>query len=374
MHLITIVTASLDIGGTETHLATLLPELASKGFAFDVICLHPPKDLSLVKQLSPHVNLITIPRIRQPLTTIHILYQLYRYFKQSKATITHFFMPKAYLLGAIAHRIAQTKNKIIMSRRCQNDYQKKYPLLAKIEHALHQQTSLILTNSQQLCDELIQEEKVHSGKTLCIHNGLSCPSKEAPNLRQMLNLPKEAFVIMKVANFIPYKGHKDLLEAFAQLPLHNCPSPTVLCLFGENRNNYLDRLKVISEQLGITEHVRWIEKNANAKSFWHQADIAVHCAHEEGLPNAILEAMACQKPIVATHIGGIPELIQDEKNGLLVRPHSPEQLSKTIERLIQSLPLRMSLAKKSYQTWQQSFTLDQCIEKTINAYQKLIEG
>ena len=137
-------------------------------------------------------------------------------------------------------------------------------------------------------------------------------------LHNSLNLKPDTLILMKIANFIPYKVHQDLLKAFAMLQKRHSNQPMALCCLGHDRESYLKQLKQECNNLGIAEHVYWLENLSKLKSFWHQADIAIHCSHQEGLPNAVLEAMACKKAIVATDVGDIPELITLESLSRLI--------------------------------------------------------
>ena len=102
-------------------------------------------------------------------------------------------------------------------------------------------------------------------------------------------------------------------------------------------------------------------------------DIFVLSSEREGLPVSLLEAMAASKPVVVTRVGGIPEVIQDGYNGLLVPPHDPLILAKAILTLVENSALRESLAKQGYQTVKVRFSTTAVGQQITTLYDDLMD-
>ena len=373
MKTISMIIPSLDIGGTETHLNAIIPELNQRGFQCKVCVFSTPKRSQLFDDLSQHVDIQVLSDKKGVFGLLQLIKNLIVHFKTASPSIAHFFMPKGYLLGMLAHQVARSKAMTVMSRRCQNHYQKKYPILAKIEHLFHRKVDLILTNSQCLSNEVIQQENASHAKVHCVHNGIAAPATAIKSKKKPYPPTQASIVLMKVANFIPYKGHIDLLEALGHIKEH-LPEHWCLCCFGHDQQGYLHTLKQQSRQLGLSDNIHWIENEPEAKSYWDLADIAVHCAHEEGFPNAIIEAMASKKPVIASEVGGVPEAISDQKNGLLIPAKNSKMLAGAILELINNPQKRKLFSEQAYHTWLEKFTLETCANQIAQHYHRLLEG
>ena len=123
-----------------------------------------------------------------------------------------------------------------MSRRSLNNYQQRHPLLTPIERWLHGKMHAVLGNSRAVLTQL-EDEGVAADKLGLIYNGLDVsqfkPSASKVELRKNLSLPVDALVLLTVANFIPYKGHSDLLKALCRVN-QTLPQPWVLLLVGRD--------------------------------------------------------------------------------------------------------------------------------------------
>ncbi len=106
--------------------------------------------------------------------------------------------------------------------------------------------------------------------------------------------------------------------------------------------------------------------------FFQNADIFIYPSYHEGMPMAVLEAMASGLPIIATNVGGLPDLVQDGINGLLVDPGQPDQLADALCNLANNLELLQSMQKMSYQFVSQNFDIDNHINQLVRIYEDVI--
>ncbi|MCB0217919.1 MAG: glycosyltransferase family 4 protein [Caldilineae bacterium] len=147
---------------------------------------------------------------------------------------------------------------------------------------------------------------------------------DAPQaVRARLGLPTEARVVTLVGRLAAQKGLDDFLEA-ARL-VHAVQPETRFLIAGHGPER--ERLEGLSRALGLGEALRFLGYRADVASLMAASDLLVMPSHDEGLPIVLLEAMAMGLPIVATRVGGIPDLVRDGETGLLVAPGAPRELA-----------------------------------------------
>ena len=177
--------------------------------------------------------------------------------------------------------------------------------------------------------------------------------------------PSDPFVI-SLARLIPAKGVQYLLQA-ASLLSRSLPSlKVVICGDGP----FKGILQELAEKLGLASRVIFTGFRADALSLVQAADIFVLPSLSEGLPLSVLEAMALGKPVIATRVGGIPEVIDDGKTGWLVPPGNTGALAAALQRAFSGGAENLLLAQRARQTILRRFSVDE----TVISWQRLYEG
>ena len=321
-HRLTIVIETLDRGGAEWHLLQVLPRLLAYNFKIEIFCLHHRGELAAeMERRGIVVRGSDVPQSSLQVRIVHLLIRsvvLFFHLARNKPDIVHFFLPAAYILGAPASVLARCRIRL-MSRRSQNRYQKHLFWSGFIERQWHRRMSAVLGNSKNVTEQLSQEG-VPQSKLHLVYNGvdLSAFGRQTPRqvARGRLGLSSEALVFVIVANLIPYKGHADLLHAFARIKDH---LPQNWMLFCAGRDDGIgSSLQDMVEELGLTQRVHWLGSVKDIPSLLSAADVALLTSHEEGFSNAIIEYMATGLPTIATDVGGNPEAVLNEKTGLIV--------------------------------------------------------
>jgi glycosyltransferase involved in cell wall biosynthesis len=355
-----IVIGALDVGGAETHLAQVLPRLVTDGFEIAVHtltgrgALAAPLEAAGVRVVAPpgtEAGAKAGGFVGRGLRALRAGLSLAGFMRSWRPDVVHFFLPESYLVGApIALLTSNAKR--VMSRRSLNNYQAKYPLLAKLERALHKRMDALLGNSAavtaQLIDEGAPRDRVH-----LIRNGIDLARFANP---KPVPRPAEKVVIACVANLIPYKGHADLIDALAQVP---CDPAWELWCAGRD-DGIGAALQARAQAAGIGDRVKLLGARKDIPDLLAAADIAVLASHEEGFPNAVLEAMASRLAVIGTRAGGIPEAIDDGKTGLIVEPRDPAKLGAALARLIADAPLRIAMGKAGRARIEAKFSVEGC--------------
>lgn len=380
---ILFVIGDLDIGGAERHLAQILPLLRQGGYQPIVYTLThkgrlaPQLEASGIEVKAPPfaLQIRRLPRVLRPLVSIPVtVATLWWFMRLRRPQITHFFLPVAYLVGGLCS-LGGGPGIRVMSRRSLNRYQGDHPFLASLEIWLHRRMTVILGNSQaviaQLASEGVPRERlglIYSGVDSGSFNEL--PSRD--EIRAQLQVSKAALVVTVVANLIRYKGHPDLLHGLAGIH-GQLPKDWVLLCVG--RDDGIGRsLRLLTEKLGIVEHVRWLGERADVAAILRATDIGVLCSHEEGFSNTVLEGMAAGVPMVVTAVGGNAEAVLDRITGYVVPPQNPVALGSAVLELANDSARRHAMGKAGQARAVNEFSLNDCVNQYSRLYAALSEG
>lgn len=173
---------------------------------------------------------------------------------------------------------------------------------------------------------------IHNGKDLRKHQ----PGKYDGEIRKELGIPDDKILIGVTSQLRDTKGHSFLLDAFVLLKAR---FPNIRLIIA-GRGPLHDELKGKAEKLGIGDSVFFLGHRNDINKVIDSFDIAVLPSLDEGFPNTVVEYMAMGKPVVATNVGGIPELVLDGETGFLVQPGDAEGLADALERLIKEKDMR----------------------------------
>jgi glycosyltransferase involved in cell wall biosynthesis len=368
---VTIVTSRLDIGGAERHLARVLPALKRRGI--DVTLFAMERGGVLERELIRYGVRIEGPKRATLLHWPRATFALAAFLRRERPDIVHFFLPRPYLFGSVAAEFVGHRRRL-MSRRSLAAYQRKYRLLRAAERLLHRRTIGLIGNSQAVVDELATEV-ADPKKLALIHSGIEVPppatAAERLRIRQALDVGEDALVIVVLANLIPYKGHRDLIDALG-LAKDRMPEPWRVLAIGRDKG-IGDALKRQAEVLGIAANVIWLGEQAAPERLLAAGDIFVLPSHEEGFSNALLEAMAVKLAVIATAVGGNLDAIVDGESGLLVRPRDPLVLAAALKRLAGDPALRRRLGEAARTRVEERFSLERCVARYDRLYRAMGE-
>lgn len=185
-------------------------------------------------------------------------------------------------------------------------------------------------------------------------------------LRSELGLAPETMLFGAVGSLYPVKGHDVLIDAFAQL--HNrCPQAHLVIV---GRGGEHDRLQQRIERHGLQQCVHLLGLRDDIAAVLSDLDTFVMPSRQEGLPMALLEAMASRRPVVASAVGGIPELIQSGVNGLLVPPDDPTELANAMLRCAEQAQWAGQMGQAGRRTVEQSYSAARMTEAYLELYQQ----
>ena len=385
------VIGSLKIGGTERHLARIAPRLHLLGWRVSIFTLTEPGPLAgPLEDQGIAVSTPPLPgwlrragRWARPLRMAVVLAVLIVHLLRRQPRIVHYWLPHSYVIGMsgtlMARAFAPWSRGLrvrVMSRRSLNLYKRTSWALRHTESRLHRFCTAVLGNSRAVTAEL-EAEGVAPDRLHLIYNGVETAETAPPDspagrraARLALGLPPDAVVLTKLANLIPYKGHADLLVAFAEARRRSS-ARLALCLVGRD-DGIGPALQAQAAGLGISEDVLFLGPRSDVFSILASSDVAVMSSHEEGFSNAILEAMSAGLPVVATCVGGNAEAVLDGETGLVVPPRDPRAMADALVQLIDDPPLRRRCGEAGRRRVRAEFDLDACVRRYDSLYAGLL--
>jgi glycosyltransferase involved in cell wall biosynthesis len=372
-----VVTESLGIGGTESHLIRLLVPLIQRGWNIAVYCLSE-RGCRADQVSASGIQVVSSPlstdrsagESRNPVKIALAANRLFWLLRQWRPDIVHFYLPGPYLVGAPVSLAAGTPVKI-MSRRSLSCYQKRRPLAALTERLLHRHMDAIIGNSRAVVGELTSE-KIRNDKIRLIYNGIEASAchPEPLEARRKLGLDPQMLVGLTVANLIEYKGHHHLIEALAQVSRDLPPHWRVLCA---GRDQGLrSKLETLVAARGISQNVQFLGEYSEVSMLFAAADFGVLSSWEEGFSNVVLEAMAAGLPMIVTDVGGNPEAVLNGETGFVVPPRDPAALGGAILRMARDPDLRRRLGDAGQARVKQEFSMERCVDAHLSLYEELL--
>ena len=236
----------------------------------------------------------------------------------------------------------------------------------------------VVTVSQPFRQELIRRG-VRQTRIDVVHNaiepdwGRSAVSGQTPaELRARLGIDPGRKVILIVGRLSREKDHLALLRAVSQLAAPNASEDAAnvhLVIVGEGLER--PRIEAAIRDFGLSQVATLTGQVPSAEPYYGIADLAVLSSLSEGSPNALLEAMAARVPVVATAVGGIPEIVSDRESALLIAPRDPEALCRAIRELLANRALARDLAARAYELVLTRHTPEARAKRLIEIYTAL---
>ena len=370
-----VVTESLGTGGTESHLIRLLPLLAQRGVDVAVFCM--TERGSRASELERAGIKIFVARshsgrhgtlLRHPAYAAVAGFKLRALMRRIRPDIVQFYLPGPYLVGTPVALISRVPVKI-MSRRSLSRYQRNWPAVARIERFLHGRMDAVTGNSRAVVKEL-SAEGVPENKLRLIYNGIDIsPGMDRGAARRALNLKDDALLGVMVANFIPYKGHHDLIEGLA-LVAKQIPVGWRVLLAGRDEG-LRPELESLATKRGIAGNLLFLGERSDVPRLLAAADFGLLTSHEEGFSNVVLEGMAASLPMIVTDVGGNAEVVLDGGTGFVVPPSDPKAIGEAVLRLAHDRNLRKSLGDAGRKRVAEHFSMEACLNAHLELYRTL---
>ena len=359
---------TLEIGGTESQAVQTAILQAKAGHDVTVACLLAGGPLQ--KVLQGAVIPVREFRKQQRLLSIEGARQLFRltcFLRRCRFDVVHCHDLMSNLLGVPAARLAGTP-KILSSRRYLDLEWWSGWSRTRITILIYRLSHCVVANSASIRDLLVNRDGIRREKISVLPNGIDIERFSTARCKdtELSSFSTTSKIVAVVANmYSPIKGHSTLIKAAVNVCRY---FPNVLfALIGDGKER--PSLERQVKDAGISRNFRFLGSRKNVPDLLACCDIAVLPSDSEGSPNAVLEAMAARLPVIATCVGGVPEVIHNEVTGLLVPPADPSALSAAILRLLSDHELRNCLADAGHKHVVERFSFQRLINSLEALYQ-----
>ncbi len=326
-----------------------------------------------------NVRTISIPLFSRNVSIIRdplVFFQLLELFKKERPDIVHLNSSKVGFIGTLAARFAKVP-RIVFTAHGWAFNEKRNWLSKKLFYFLHWLT-VIFSHETILVSRALAKDMRHApfikGKLTVVHNGVEdFPIKTRDEARSVLfssksPMPPNTFWIGAVAELHNNKGLSYAVRAIKKL---KDASPNLHFLFvvigeGEGRKH----LEKLIFELGLHENVFLAGYREDAASFLSAFDVFLSSSITEALAFVVLEAGMARLPVIASAVGGVPEIIEDMKSGILIRSKNPEEIAKAFDFLLSHKKEAETFGKKLCANVKKNFSFKKMLCETIAVYDK----
>lgn len=362
--------AATSTGGVGLNIILLSRYLNKEQFDISVaMAMGSPLDEEFIKE---GIKIYPIQMARKPNRIINLfgLYQLWRLIGAEKFDIVHTHTSVGGFLGRVAAR-ARGVPVVLWSI---HGWAFNYPMgyISKkfwraIERFLDFFTDHYVAVSRNMMEVGIQGSITVPEKVSVIYHGIEVDKHDTPdnqnNLRKALGIGENIPIVGNIGRIEPQKAVDDFLKA-AKFVKDQIQNVKFLIVGDGPLKHAMEKLSI---QLGIQGDVLFAGWKKNIKEYASIMDVVCMPSLWEALPFLLLEVMALKKPVVATRVGGIPEVVEDGKTGILVPPSRPEIMARAIIDIIANKRTAEEMGKAARQRVQQLFS----VEKMIMFYERL---
>lgn len=358
----------LKWGGSEKHVVQLASGLRERDYEARIICVFREGPLaSEAREKGVPFDCLNLP-YRWGIGT---LLGIRDWIHSHPLDVLHTYLFGFHFFAGLPARLLKVPV-VLSSRREISHWQRGRHRW--LERAGNLFVDRVVSCSQAVEKWVLEKEKMASGKILTIYNGIDGdrfdPARIQSSIRQEFRIPSGTPLIGTVANLAAEKGYPYLLEA-AQLILKKLPEARFLFVgFGPLEREIKEKAKKVAGP----EQIIFTGARMDIPELIAAMDVFVLSSVIEGFPNVLLEALAMAKPVVATQVGGIPELIESGRNGILVPPKDGRALAEAVLSLLKDPQGAQAMGQRGGEEVRNRFTLERMLDEYEALYLSLLQS
>jgi glycosyltransferase involved in cell wall biosynthesis len=369
-----------ESGGTERQFINLGLALDERGFDVRFGCLR--QSGRLLEELQARQIPVREYRIRSLYSAraaVQML-RLSRDLAREQVDVVHAYNLYGNVFAVPAAKLAGVPVVIAAVRDCGVYLD---PWKQRVQRFACALADLVLVNASGVKDWLTTDG-VDPGKIVVIGNGVDLDrfqrESAGTDIRQELGIPADAPLLSTIARLCPTKGFDDVIGAMASI--HAERPDAHLIVVGEALksargelhpdDSYRERLEARARALGVAQHVHFLGYRDDVPAILRQVTVSVQPSHTEGLSNSILEAMAAGRAVVATPVGGTPEIIHDGVTGVLTPVRDPQALAAAVCRMLADGGAREAFGRAAHALVRDQYSVPAMTDATARVYRDML--
>lgn len=351
----------LGIGGAEMLIAESARVWDRDRFDYRVVYALPWKN-----QLVPRLEALEVPVtcIGSKRGMTPSSWMALRRLAGTEADVVHAHLPA---MGAVA-RVVSPVPVVYTEHNIAGSYRKPVQL---VNRATYGRNAAVTAVSQAVADSIAGYP---GPRAQVVANGVSVSVSDeaATAVRSELGIAADTPMVVHVGNIRPHKGHANLVDTTALL-VREVPDVRVVSIGGEKNDGDLERVRSLAAAAGVAGNLTFLGRREDALAFVKAADVFANPSDFEGLPVAVLEAMYLGTPVVATAVGGVPAIVQQDETGILVPPRDPQSLADGIARILRNPARAQTLAEAAQKVIERDYSLEAMVHELESIYGAVLD-
>jgi glycosyltransferase involved in cell wall biosynthesis len=362
---------SLERGGAENHLLALLTHANRQAFAVETAVLCGEGELV------PHFRAAGIPvhllKARNRFDPV-ALGRLVRLMRDHPFDIVHSHLFRADIYAGLAVARLGEHRPLLVSTRHNDDRFFLNPFVGLVHYAISARQDLIIAISDHIARFTVARGVRHPARVRRVYHGLEPPvtralEREGQRIRSELGISADAFLVGNVGRLALQKGQRHLIAAMPLL-LERVPRAHAIIAGGGDLEEFL---KELADEMGVAERVHVLGPRKDVPALMHAIDVFAMPSIWEGFGLVLLEAMAAGRPIVASRVATIPEVVVDGETGILVPAGDPLALAEALATLADQPSLARQYAEAGRERLRGRFSIEKMVGDTELLYRELVD-
>jgi glycosyltransferase involved in cell wall biosynthesis len=376
--------ARLNMGGPALNVAYLSKGLDSRGYKTTLVAgrlAHGEDSMAFVTE-EMGVPVLSLPAMHRdvspfydPLAVTRLLHEI----RRIRPHILHTHTAKAGAVGRAAALIAGDARPPIIVHTYHGHVLRGYfdPLRTQFfretERALARHTTRLVAVGPEVRDDLVELDVAPYEKFSVIRLGIDLESRilgtdRRAEFRTLFGVPHDQFVVGWIGRMTGIKRVRDVLLSFKHLRERGVDA--TLCMVGDGPDR--EPAEHQAKELGIAKHVLWVGYQRDVSPYYSLFDALVLPSANEGTPVVAIEALAARRPVVATRVGGVPDVVSDGEDGFLVDVGDVRGIADALERLARDPELRRRMGERGREFVVPRYRVERLVDDVDSLYRELL--